>query len=211
MSELIKRGKFVVFEGGPGAGKDTQIKKLLPIIERNQIKCFREPGGTAYGELVRCAVQDIGDYPVHPVAAFFGYSSTRANLVMAEGGIVEHLDKGVSVFLNRYWYSTYAYQGAEGIPKKLIRSVSRIATGGLEPNLVLYYDIDPEIGQLRNSQVAYRDRYDVKELEFLNNVRTNYWELANKNPRRWVIIDSSKTIEEVHLATVEILTRRKIV
>jgi len=204
----MKKGKFVVIEGGVGCGKTTQVellkKKLLKSWE-----FYREPGGTEYGEKVRDAVQGLHDYDVDEYAALFGYSAARANLI--RGVILSKINKGINILLDRYWYSTYAYQGSGGVPKKIIESVSKIATNNLIPNLVLFYDLDPKIGMKRKSGHKDSDRYDVKEIIFHKKVRNNYRTLGRKMGRRWQAIDASKSIDEVHSETLNLLKKCKIV
>jgi dTMP kinase len=101
------------------------------------------------------------------------------------------------VFLDRYWFSSFAYQGSEKVDKALILSVSKLATGGLMPDLVLHFDLVPELAVLRKNGCADIDRYDMKELSFHCRVRDAYMELAQKYPEIWKVIDASKSREDV--------------
>ena len=205
------QGKFIVLEGGPGSGKSVQHEK---IIEMGGWKGFREPGGTLYGELVREVLQERHDLNISPNASLFGYMTCRANLVDTE--IRPMLEKGTNIALDRYWPSTYAYQGAEGISRVNIMAMVGIVTGDLVyPDLFIFYNVDPKIGQERkNKNKQQQDRYDVKKLDFQKRVRENYFELMTmdeESKKRWVVIDANGTIEEVHEATVDVLRRRKLI
>jgi dTMP kinase len=204
-----ERGKLIVVEGGVGAGKDTISQKLLS----KQLKgwnYYHEPGSTPFAELVRSAVQGRHGYDVHPYAALLGYNAARADLV--RGRIIPDMKEGKNVLLNRYWPSTYAYQGAEGISKPLIMVMSYVATNGLKPDLILHYDLLPEIG-IKRKKLGYQsdiDRYDAKELEFHREVRKNYNQIARLFPRTWVKIDASGTKDEIYENTVDVLAGKGI-
>lgn len=202
-----RRGKFLVIEGGPGSGKTTQARILSGMLGWT---LYREPGGTEFGEEVREILQERHDLTIDKTASLFGYMTCRANLMALE--IIPRLNKGENIILDRYWTSTYAYQGAEGVDKKAIMTLARIATQGVMPDLFIYYDIDPLVGQERKNRANQRqDRYDVKDLEFLRRVRENYRELAIIYSRRWLTIDASGTVEEVQQNTLNELQRRKLV
>ncbi|KKU10135.1 MAG: Thymidylate kinase [Candidatus Woesebacteria bacterium GW2011_GWB1_45_5] len=183
---MKERGKLFVVEGGVGCGKSTQLDLLSQELG-NDWNFYREPGGTEFGELVRHAVQSRmgkkGDpYLVDPYAAFFGYSAARANLI--RGFVIPDLKNGIDVGLDRYWFSTFGYQGSEGVSKPIIWAVSYIATKGLLPDVVLHYDLLPQIGIARKDKASDidRDRYDVKALEFHQRVRKNYHQLKRLYP-----------------------------
>lgn len=188
---------FVVAEGGSGVGKSTAVEGITKQLEGWRF--FREPGGTVYGEAVRNAVQDHKDWEIDPLAALFGYSASRANLVNTEIiPILQGVKPGKGVFLDRYWFSTMAYQGAgEGVDREIILAVSKIATKGLMPDLVLHFDLLPELAMKRKSGCADADRYDLKEFEFHKRVRDAYLELSVKYPDFWRVIDASQSKEKV--------------
>jgi dTMP kinase len=203
----VKRGKFVVIEGGVGSGKTTQLSLLKKDLKKGW-EYYREPGSTEFGEKVRDAVQGLHNYEVEEYASMFGYSAARANLI--RGLIIPKLKKGINILLDRYWYSTYTYQGSNGASKKVIEKISKIATNDLKPDLVLFFDLDPKIGMARKDGQADADRYDVKEITFHNKVRRSYNELGKKLGRRWKKIDASKSIDEVHEEALKLLKKSKI-
>lgn len=191
------RKPFLVAEGGSGVGKTTAVEGIKK--ELVDWKFFREPGGTIYGEAVREAVQSHREWEIDPLAALFGYSASRANLVNTEVlPILEDRKPGKGVFLDRYWFSTFAYQGSgEGVDREIIVAVSKIATKGLLPNLVLHFDLLPELAMQRKAGCTDADRYDLKELEFHKRVRDAYLELSLMYPDFWRVIDASQTKEAV--------------
>lgn len=204
---MKKKGRLLVIEGGVGCGKTTQIKLLKKVLSGWEF--YREPGSTEYGEKVRDAVQGLHSYKVEEYAAMFGYMAARANLI--RGVIIPRLLKGKNIILDRYWYSTYAYQGSNGASKKVIEQVSKIATDNLKPDLVIFYDLDPKIGMKRKAGHKDSDRYDVKKINFHNKVRRSYRELGKKIGKTWKSVDASKSIEEVHDETLKLLKRYKMI
>lgn len=204
---MKKKGKLLVIEGGVGCGKTTQIKLLKKDLKGWEF--FREPGSTEYGEKVRDAVQGIHAYEVEEYAATFGYMAARANLV--RGVVIPRLKKGKNVLLDRYWYSTYAYQGSLGASKKIIEQLSKIASNNLKPDLIIFYDLDPKIGLKRKAGNKDSDRYDVKKIGFHNKVRKSYQKLGRKIGRTWKSLDASRSIEEIHAETLKLLKRYKMI
>jgi len=204
MTEKKRSGKLVVFEGLAGVGKTTlasELEKILP-----QAVFLREPGGTPFGEAMRRAVQGLimAEYSIHPVAAFFAFSASRANLVHEV--ILPHLEEGKIVFLDRYWFSGFAYQGGgEGIDYDFIVAVSEVATSKLMPDAVLYLDFDIVGAMGRKEGCSDVDRYDRKELFFHEQVRDGYILLSEMYPDIWHTIDADKAKEEVLAEALEVL------
>ena len=203
----MKKGKLIVIEGGVGCGKTTQIKLLKKDLKGWEF--YREPGSTKFGEKVRDAVQGLHNYQVEENAAMFGYMAARANLI--RGLIVPKLKKGKNIALDRYWYSTYAYQGSNGASKKNIEMLAKIATNNLKPDLIIFYDLDPKVGMKRKAGRKDSDRYDVKEINFHSKVRRSYRQIGRKLGKRWKMVDASKPIWEVHSETLKLLKRGKII
>lgn len=201
---------FVVAEGGSGAGKTTAVNGLRDYLPNWRF--LREPGGTPFGDMVRDAVQQHPELEIDPMAAFMAYSASRANLVNLEilptlTGTVE----AQGVFLDRYWFASYAYQGSEKVDKAIILSVSKMVTGGLMPNLVLHFDLAPELAMVRKVDCEDIDRYDMKQLEFHARVRDAYLELSYLYPEIWKVIDASKSKEEVLADALAALRERGMV
>ena len=196
-------GKLLVFEGGAGSGKSTQAE-LLGRRDLKDWQMYREPGGTPFGELIRGAVQGMDkQYSVEPYAQLFAYSSARAQLI--RGVVIPALEAGYNVGLDRYWYSSFAYQGAAGVNRLIIWAVNMIATRGLKPNLVLHYDLDPVIGMERKRRCAEQDKYDMASLEVYRKRIENYRIMEKMYPNIWRRIDASKSIEEVYADSVAVL------
>lgn len=213
-----ERGKLFVVEGGVGCGKSTQLRLLSDEIRSSEPgrvwHVYREPGSTEFGELMRHAVQDRRpdgqDFPVHPYASLFAYSAARANLIRLR--VIPDLEQGINVGLDRFWYSTYGYQGADGVSKPVIFALSLIATRGLKPDVVLHYDLDPVIGQARKMKLNEDvDRFDAKALAYHQVVRKNYHELKLLFPGIWEVIDASQPIEKVKERSLSVLRKHGVI
>lgn len=206
-----ERGKFVVLEGGVGCGKSTQFFLLEDLTSGKNWRRTREPGGTIFGEKIRYLVQDEKDRKtsIHPYAALFAYSSSRANLI--RGFLIPEINSGTNVLQDRYWFSTFAYQGAEGVSKPVIWLVSAIATRMLKPDLVIHYDVLPEIGMQRKMDAIDSDRYDEMQLEFHRKVRRNYHQIRKFYPGIWRTIDASQSREKVFEDTKKVLSEFSII
>jgi dTMP kinase len=132
-----ERGVLIVFEGGEGSGKSTQLRRVSAALARRQVShlCLREPGGTPLGTEVRRLLLDRASDIAHRAEALL-FMASRAQLVERE--IRPALDRGDVVLLDRFFLSTYAYQIAgHGLPEAEVRAANRFATAGLVPDLTL--------------------------------------------------------------------------
>jgi len=198
---MIKEGLFVVFEGPSGTGKSTQYELLRPYCPGAYFT--REPGGTMYGEELRTLVQYRRDLEIDPMASALTYMASRANLVGLE--IRPRLERGQTVICDRYWPSTYAYQGSEGVKDNDILNLAQIATGGLEPDYYLYINLPIEEIIRRKTGCKDIDRYDerlMNDMRYLNEVVSRYDLLRNNHS--WINIDGRGSIEEVHLRVLAV-------
>lgn len=194
----MQTGKFIVFEGPDGAGKSTVLKEIVGRLWARGIDCLatREPGGTREGQLLRQLLLQP-EYNWCGEAETFLYCADRVQHVRSL--IMPALAAGKIVLSDRYYYSTLAYQGyGRGKDLDFLRQINQMATLGLEPDLVLLFDIDPSIGLMRvkqNRQGERLDRLEQEELAFHQRVRQGYLELARE--KDWVIIDSSRELADV--------------
>lgn len=207
MAERIKQGNLVIAEGVTGAGKSLQLELLRHRDILDGWMFSREPGGTSLGEHARWLVQKQDEFNVHPEASVLGYTMSRAQLVNEL--IIPSRKAGKSVILDRYFPSTFAFQGAEGVSKWFILAINLYVTRHAKPDLFIYYDIDPAEGLNRKSgsfrTTAERDRYEEKRLPFHYKARDNYKLIAKFYPRSWKTINAGNGIEQVHKETVQLL------
>lgn len=156
----MTRGLLVVFEGAEGAGKTTQVRRLAAHFASLGIPCLslREPGGTSTGERVRELLLD----PSHELTAATEallFMASRAELVARE--IRPALERGVTVLLDRFFLSTYAYQIAgRGLEEGEVRGANQLAVQGLVPDLTLVFNLSSEQGMARADARGARDRME---------------------------------------------------
>jgi dTMP kinase len=155
----------------------------------------REPGGTEIGEQIRHVLHDLKNKTMQPRAELLLYSAARAQLV---GQIIRpHLAANGVVLSDRYFDSTFAYQGyGHGLDLAALKAITLFATGGLTPDLTLLFDIDAETGlRRRQTNAAEWNRLDDYALDFHARVRAGYLELLQQEPARWVKLDAAQNAE----------------
>ena len=201
MTGMSIEGVFISFEGGEGSGKSTQTKLLKEWLEKNgeAVLLTREPGGTPLGNQLREILLDNKTGLISPRAEALMYAADRANHVFAK--IRPALDKGEVVITDRYFDSSVAYQGAGRVllPAEVAR-ISRWATESLTPTLTIIMDLPAEIGLARLDST---DRLESEPLAFHERVRQEYLNLANTDPERFMIVDASLAIEQIHEIIIE--------
>ncbi len=173
----MPRGFFVVLEGPEGAGKSTLAAAMASRMREDGVDplTVREPGGTPVAEALRHELLDA-DRVLRPEAELLYVVTARADLVARV--IQPALDAGRTVMSDRYDLSTIAYQGAgRGLPLDHVRWVNRAATGGLEPDLTLVLDIEPDEGRARQArQGKGTDKLERESAEFHARVARAYLE-----------------------------------
>jgi dTMP kinase len=181
-------GRFIVFEGGEGSGKSTVARAVAERLqaEGRTVVLTREPGGTPAGEQIRALLHE----PLSPWAELFAFLAARAELV--ERVIRPALARGDIVICDRFAPSTFAYQvHARGLDAVVVRTANRAATGGLEPDLVVYLDLDPAAGLARKQGEGAAIATGLEGLAFHRKVREGYLLQARDDPARWAVIDAS--------------------
>ncbi len=193
-----RHGLLVAFEGGDGTGKSTQIRLLRSAIERagHDVTVTREPGGTPVGERIREVLLDPATEEMDHRTEALLYAAARAQHV--EEVIRPALEKGAVVVCDRFVDSSIVYQGAaRGLGVEQIEELNRWATGGLSPDLVVLLDIDPAVGLERAG--GDPDRLEAAGLPFHQRVTAAYRDRARSDPGRYLVVDASRPVEEVHV------------
>jgi dTMP kinase len=196
--EFARSGTFVVFEGGEGAGKSTQVSRLASALraEGRDVVVTREPGATDVGSRIRGLVLDKSAAP-SPRAEALLYAADRAHHVATV--VRPALSHGAVVISDRYVDSSLAYQGAgRTLPVQEISWLSAWATGGLKPDLVVLLDVDPGVGLGRvDSRGQGTDRLESESREFHERVRYAFLDLAAADPKRYLVLDAARPAEEI--------------
>ena len=189
-------GLFVVFEGGEGAGKSTQVRRLAGALRTRGLAVVstREPGATDIGKRIRELLLDTkhtGGTPLSPRAEALMYAADRAHHVAAV--LRPGLARGAVVISDRYVDSSLAYQGAgRTLPVEEIAWLSSWATGGLKPDLVVLLDVEPAVGLRRAHARGAADRLERESLAFHERVRYAFLDLAATDPGRYLVLDASR-------------------
>jgi dTMP kinase len=190
-----RRGVFVVLEGGEGAGKTTQMRLLRAGLERagHEVVVTREPGGTRLGEAVRELLLDPKAGVRDRTEALL-YAAARSQ--HAEEVIRPALERGAVVVSDRFVDSSVAYQGVgRGLGEDDVAELSRWATAGLAPDLVVLLDVDAEEGLRRAG--AEPDRLEAEGLPFHRRVNQAFRRRAESDPDRFLVVDASRSVEDV--------------
>lgn len=186
---------FIVFEGGEGAGKSTQVQRLGEHLTRvgRRVVTTREPGATALGQRIRDVLLDPSSVGIDSRAEALLYAADRAHHVATV--IRPALEAGQDVVSDRYVDSTLAYQGGgRSLDADGMALLARWATGGLTPDLTIVLDIDPRRGLLRSGRT---DRLEAEPLDFHDRVRSEFLSLAVSAPDRYLVIDAEADIDVI--------------
>lgn len=197
------RGRFITFEGGEGAGKSTQIKRLAAYLTSYGIDVVmtREPGGSPGAEAIRHVLLSGAAEALGPQAEAMLFAAARADHV--EQTIEPALARGAWVLCDRFIDSTRVYQGENGVDPALLHELETVSIGPLEPELTIIVDVPAELGLARiqgreeADGGAHADRFEREDLAVHKRRRDLFLEIANQEPDRCVIVDGSRDQDRV--------------
>lgn len=189
---------FVVVEGVDGSGKSSLVRALAEALAKrgSDVVVLREPGSTPVGERVRGLLLDPALGAVDPMTEALLFSAARAELVRRL--VRPALAAGRTVLLDRYFFSTLAYQGGGGgADVGALTRISRAATRDLLPDVVLLLDLPPEVAARRRRRGA--DRIEAKDADYHRRVRDAYLSLATTSEFAplFRVVDASRAPDEV--------------
>jgi len=207
------RGKFITFEGPEGGGKSTHIRLLAERLraEGRTVLVTREPGGTPLAEKIRGLVREELDDPPVTRSEVLLFLAARAQVVSQV--IRPALARGEWVLCDRFADSTFAYQGyGRGIDVGLLRNFNDFATEGLVPDLTILLDVPLEVSRSRlaarqAATATAADRIEQAGTMFHRRLREGFLELAQAEPKRFAVIDSSGGVEQVAAAVAAAVGR----
>lgn len=193
---------FISFEGLDGSGKTTQVDRLMKRLkdEGHKVLALREPGGTPLSERVRDVLLDA-NLDIDAFAELLLFSAARAQLVRRT--IRPALAEGQIVICDRFFDSTTAYQGGGRRLESVewLNDFHRHVTGGLVPRRTYYCRLDPEEAArrrgIRNSGSDSQDRMELSGESFFGRVGAAYDRIAQDEPERFVVVNASRSIEEI--------------
>lgn len=198
------RGRFITLEGGEGAGKSTQARRLTEALTAQGIDCLltREPGGSKGAEEIRALL--VNGEPGRWSAITEALLLTAARRDHLERTVLPALAAGRWVVCDRFADSTLAYQGyGAGLPLEDLRALFRLALGGVVPDLTLVFDLPVEIGLARAANRAGgaaagdEDRFERMEREFHQRLRAGFLAIAAAEPQRCAVIDAAADMDSV--------------
>jgi dTMP kinase len=190
-------GLFVVFEGGDGVGKSTQVQRLVAWLasQGRDVVRTHEPGGSPIGADVRRLLLSTSEHPPSPRAEALLYAAERAEHVASV--VRPALQRGAVVVSDRYLDSSVAYQGVgRGLGAQRIEDLSRWATDYLRPDLTVLLDLAPDQALRRSTDPA--DRLEQEPMGFHAQVRQAFLDLAARDRQHYLVLDAAADPDEVH-------------
>lgn len=203
----MSRGRFITIEGGEGAGKSTQVERLVAALRARGLEAIatREPGGSPPAEAIRALLLHGPDGTWTPMAEALLHYAARCEHVAALVGPA--LARGAWVVSDRFSDSTMAYQGfGLGLERETIAALDRVALRGFRPDLTLVLDLPVDQGLARARARGAADRYERMDADFHRRLREGFLAIARDEPGRCAVIDAAAPPDVVHgsiLAEVE--------
>ena len=198
---------FITFEGGDGSGKSTQVNLLKDYLENLNFETIktREPGGTPSAEILRDLLTTGEVEKWTPMSeALLMWASRYEHLIQV---IEPALNSGKNVICDRFYDSTYAYQGVAhnlGIDK--MEKLKKIVIGDIEPDVTFVLDIDPKVGLKRSLDRSNQEnRFESYNIDFHNKIRSAFLEIAKKNKNRCVVVDASLNEQEINNLIITVI------
>lgn len=193
---MKQTGQFISFEGIDGAGKSTHIESLAAWWRQQgrEVLLTREPGGTPLAEALRALVLQQAMDPL--TESLLVFAARRDHLQHA---IEPALGRGAIVLCDRFTDATFAYQGAgRGFDLRVLDTLEAWVQQGRQPDLTLWFDLDPAVAAARRAAVRAPDRFEAQDLPFFERVRAGYAARAAAQPGRFARIDAGGSPQDVH-------------
>ena len=214
----MNKGLFISFEGGEGSGKTTQINRLAEKLTARKYNVIttREPGGTPEAEKIRDLLVQRTGGDWNPMAECLLLYAARAMHI--EQVIWPALEKGKIVITDRFFDSTFAYQGyGREFPLEYIKQLNDLVIGGFKPDVTFILDLSPDKGLARstrrlaaeNMQLRQtEDRFENIDVDFHERLRQGFLEIAQKEPSRCQIIDAAQDVDAIAAKIEESVLRK---
>ncbi|HEX7439639.1 MAG TPA: dTMP kinase [Caldimonas sp.] len=199
-------GRFITFEGIDGAGKSSHIDAVAAHLGRlgAEVVCTREPGGTALAEELRKLILHA---PMDAMTeALLIFAARRDHLQVV---IEPALARGATVLCDRFTDATFAYQGAgRGFAGEVLAQLERWVQRGLQPDLTLWFDLDPALALRRVADARQADRFEAQDLAFFERVRAGYRARLEDAPKRFARLDAARDRTAVSAQIIATLEAR---
>ncbi len=206
-----RRGRFITFEGGEGAGKSTQMKRLAAALAERGIAVVetREPGGTPDAEAIRSFILSGRARPLGGGGEAVLFAAARADHV--DRVIRPALARGAFVLSDRFTDSTRAYQGADGVDTTLLDGLETLAVGETRPDLTVILDLPAETGLARAAArrgAGDADRFEGETIVKHEARRRIFLEIAAREPGRCAVIDATRGVDDVAAEIWQVVSER---
>lgn len=201
---------LITFEGGEGSGKTTLIKRLELYLreQRRDVIQTREPGGSPLAEDIRKVILNKKNTGLTATAEALLYAASRNQHI--NDTIRPNVKEGRIVICDRYLDSSLVYQGvARNLGLSYIKKINNFMRKKDMPAITFLLDIEPRLGLERVSTRAEINRLDLETEQFHEMVRTAYLLLATKNKKRFIVLDASKSEEELFIEMIDKLKNHK--
>ena len=198
------QGRFITIEGIDGAGKSTQIDVIERTLRDRGIEVIRtrEPGGTPLSETIREQLLSVSMDPSTETLLFFAARAEHLAKVIRPA-----LKRGAWVLSDRFTDATYAYQvGGRGFPAKKVEELEAWTHGGLQPDCTILFDVAPEVAAQRLATARQLDRFEQENLDFFTRVRNAYLSRAQKDPKRFLIVNTDRDRDIISKELAEIFS-----
>jgi len=198
---------FITFEGGDGSGKSTQVNLLKDYLDNLNFETIktREPGGTPSAEILRDLLTTGEVEKWTPMSeALLMWAARYEHLIQV---IEPALNSGKNVICDRFYDSTYAYQGiAHNLGIDEMEKLKKIIIGNIEPDVTFVLDIDPKVGLKRSLDRSNQEnRFESYNIDFHNKIRSAFLEIAKKNKNRCVVVDASLNEQEINNLIITVI------
>ncbi|MGL4290758.1 MAG: dTMP kinase [Phreatobacter sp.] len=198
--EPARRGRFITFEGGEGAGKSTQARRLAEFLESHGIRSVltREPGGSPGAEIIRHVLLSGAAEPFGPEAETILFGAARRDHLTST--ILPALTRGDWVICDRFADATRVYQGLAGkVDPAFILALEHLTVGADRPDLTLVLDLPPKVGLARvaSRQQGALDRFEREGVAFHTKLRQGFKALVQSEPERCRLVDATRDPDTV--------------
>ena len=199
-------GRFVTFEGIDGAGKSTHIGPAAARLHASgrAVVCTREPGGTHLAEQLRELLLHAPMDGISETLLLFAARRDHIDRVIGPA-----LARGDVVLCDRFTDASFAYQGhGRGQSLELLAQLEKTVHAGLQPDLTLWFDVDPAIAAARRAKARAADRFEAEDVAFFSRVASGYRARMEAAPARIVRIDAALPVDEVARQVAAVLRER---
>jgi dTMP kinase len=194
-----RRGRFITFEGGEGAGKSTQVRRLAEALRAagHDVVTTREPGGSPAAEAIRGLLLTGRARPLGTLGEAYLFAAARLDHVAET--IRPALERGAVVISDRFADSTRVYQGAAGgLDPAVVDELERTAVGDCTPDLTVILDLPVTAGRERlTGRGGSADRFETDASAVQEARRQGFLAVAAANPARCVVVDGDRDPEAV--------------